>query len=337
MSIENQLKLAFKQSAEQLKKPHQLDARIEQLFDTHSQAKGILPKWFSSSNKFTRIAVIAACLILFSGAAYASTLLYSMHSNHFKLEASSDSQLNFSQGQMKEIRGSINEVRSHLASGESAFIYIAELDKIKLPAAREGAGLSRINNPQPYLNINLWKDLTKKAFADFKTPTILPDGFTFTKGELENPIGIINMENVKKYYNLLKKKATAAQEKMAWQKAGAEDSIYDKDFISNSPRLIFTNNRYEQIEVSYTIIPASDKDTVMKHMVGDSSTAEKVRIADFEGYYTVNKNYIFNDTGYMQDINWLEQLNGQTIIYHVSTPSQNVTKADLVLVANNLK
>jgi hypothetical protein len=75
----------------------------------------------------------------------------------------------------------------------------------------------------------------------------------------------------------------------------------------------------------------------MKHMVGDSSTAEKVRVTDFEGYYTVNNKYVLNDTGYLQDINWLEQVKGQTIIYHVSTPSQNVTKADLLLVANNLK
>jgi hypothetical protein len=42
----------------------------------------------------------------------------------------------------------------------------------------------------------------------------------------------------------------------------------------------------------------------------------------------------YND---MKGIIWLEQVNGQTIICHVSTPSKNVTKEDLLLVANNLK
>ena len=63
MSIENQLKRAFKQSAEHLKQPHQLDARIEHLFDMQSQVKGKSSKWFSKQNKWARIMIIAACFI----------------------------------------------------------------------------------------------------------------------------------------------------------------------------------------------------------------------------------------------------------------------------------
>jgi hypothetical protein len=75
----------------------------------------------------------------------------------------------------------------------------------------------------------------------------------------------------------------------------------------------------------------------VKLPMGDSSTADKVGVAGLEGYYTVNNQYVLSDTGYMQDINWLEQVNDQTIIYHVSSPSKHVTKEDLLLVANNLK
>lgn len=338
MSIENRLKLAFKQSAVQLKQSHQLDSRIEQLFDKFSQAKGNSPKWFSNQNKFARVVIIAACFLIFSGFAYASTLLYHLNLNNINIKASKDSQFNFSQKQLDEIIGSRNEVKKQLSPGESAFVFISEVDRIKIPGILDGPGMGliKVSNPQPYSDINQWKELTKKNFAEFKMPTALPAGFTFTSGEIEQTNGITDSYDDRKYYKILKDKALAANGKMAWQKADSEDySRQVRDL--NKPRLIYTNSYNDQIEVNYTVKPLGVTNMNITFMMGDSSTADKVRVADLEGYYTVNNQNVFSDTGYMQDINWLEQVNGQTIIYHVSTPSKHVTKEDLLLVANNLK
>jgi hypothetical protein len=133
---------------------------------------------------------------------------------------------------------------------------------------------------------------------------------------------------------MLKLKTMATSGKMAWQKAEAEDYA-SRGLIT--PQLIYTNPNKDQIEVNYTVKPPGIESMNFMGLVGDSSTAEKVLIANLEGYYTVNNQYIFNNTGYLQDINWLEQVDGQTIIYHVSSPSKHVTKEDLLLVANNLK
>jgi hypothetical protein len=337
MSIENQLKHEFKQTAQQLKRPHQLDTQIEQLFDAHYRKQENSRKWSFSYKKYGSIAVIALCLLLFSGVVYASTLLYNLRSNHVSIEASGDSQLNFSQNQLNELRGFINEVSNHLSPGESAFVYMAELDKIKFPNVPHGPGLNKVNNPVMYSDLNQWKELTKQDFGDLKTPTILPYGFSFIKGELESPLGNIDITNDKKYYTLLKKKAIAAEKKMAWQKAVPDDSIHDKDFINNIPRIVFTNSDKDQIEISYMLVPKTDKPIKFTSRMSDISTAEKVQVADFDAYYTVNKNYFLSETGKLQDINWIEQVNGQTILYHVSSPSANVSKDELLLVANNLK
>jgi hypothetical protein len=80
-----------------------LDARIEHLFDMQSQVKGKSSKWFSKQNKFARIMIIAACFIIFSGIASASTLLYHLKLNNITIEVSKDSQFNFTQKQMDEI------------------------------------------------------------------------------------------------------------------------------------------------------------------------------------------------------------------------------------------
>jgi hypothetical protein len=337
MSIENQLKLEFKQMAQQLKRPHQLDTQIEQLFDTHFRKNESSLKLSFSYKKYGRIAVITACLLFFSGVAYASALLYNLHSNHVSIEASSDSQLNFSQIQLNELRGFLSEVSDQLSPGESAFVYMTELDKIKFQGAPHGQGLTKVNKPIMYSDFSQWKDLTKKDYGDLKTPTILPDGFTFIKGELNSPLGNIDVTNEKKYYTLLKKKAIAEDKKMAWQKAVPDDSNHEKEFIQDIPRLVYTNSDKDQIEISYMLLPKAGNPITLKSRMSDSSTANKVTVSDFDAYYTVNKNNFMSETGTLQDINWIEQANGQTILYHVSSPSANVSKDELLLVANNLK
>jgi hypothetical protein len=338
MNIENRLRHAFKQSAEHLIQPHQLDDRIEHLFDVHSQAKGNSFKWFYKQNKFARAVIIAACFFIFSGFAYTSTVLYHFNFNNIHIKVSKNSQLNFSQKQLDEIIGSRDEVKKQLSPGESAYVFIAELDKIKIPGVSDvlGMGLIKVSHPQPYLDMNQWKELTKTKFAEFIIPTALPDGFAFTRGEIAQTNYGTDMYDQEKYYKMLKDKAINDHGKMAWQKADSDDYIHHVTDL-NTPRLIYTNRTHDQIEVTYTVKPLGVENMNFTGMMSDSSTAEKVNVVDLEGYYTIDNNNIFSDSGYMQDINWLEQVNGQTIIYHVSTPSKHVTKDDLLLVANHMQ
>jgi hypothetical protein len=337
MSIENQLKMGFKQTARQFISSPRLDARIEQSFDAHVRKQAKSRPGYFASHKYGRIALVAVCLLLFSGVAYASTLLYSLQANNFTMEASGTSALRLSKDQLSEITGSLHQVRGQLAPGESAFVYIAALESIKLPEAPEGLALHRVNHPQPYTDINQWKQLLGKGFQNIKTPTVLPDGFTFNRAELEGPIGMLDMDNYKKYNTLLKAQAAAAPEKIAWQKAVQEDAHEDQAVIPKSPRLVYTNSQKDQIEISYTLIPPSDKKVDIKVKTSDASSAEKVQVADKDAYYTVNNSNFLSDTGKSQEIVWVEQREGQTVMYHAATSSVNVTKADLLLVAGGLK
>jgi hypothetical protein len=335
MSIEDQLKLEFKQAAEQIKRPPELDRRIEQAFEALIRKKASSSHWLFRHNKYARVAILGFCLLLFTGVAYASSALYILHENRVNLEASSDPQFNFTAEEAKQIIGAITEVRSQLALGDSALVYIAALDKIKLSGAFK-AGLSRVNNPQPYTDINQWKELTKNTFADLKIPTLVPNGFAFAKGELESPLGNIGLAVYQKYYPVLKKKAAVAKSNVAWQKAGSEAANQEKA-MTEIPRLVYVNQNQDQIEISYTLVPKSDKNILIKRSLGGSSTAEKVHVADYDAYYTVNTNNFMTDTGMMKTVNWMEQRDGQTIIYNVSTPSMNVTEDELLLVANHLQ
>jgi hypothetical protein len=218
-------------------------------------------------------------------------------------------------------------------------VFITELDKIKIPGIMDGQGMGliKVSNPKPYKDLEEWKQRTTEAYTAFKIPSALPTGFTFIKGEIEQSNGGIDEYDQEKYYALLKNKALEANERLAWQKEDPADyAHHTTDLIT--PKLIYSNAENEQIEVTYTVKPLGVENMNFTGIMGDSSTAEKVQAAGNDAYYTINNSFIFgSNTGFMQDINWLEEADGRTIIYHVSTSSKDVTKEDLLLVANNLK
>jgi hypothetical protein len=272
---------------------------------------------------FKRIVIIAACLFALAGLAYG---VNSFQTNNGKVSKTVD----LTQAQIKEIHNAITKVHNQLSPGESAFVYIAELDKIKLPGSDHGLGLTRVNDPKKFTDLNKWKELTKQDFADFKTPTSLPNGFTFKSGALEYLLGNIDLANTTKYYTMLKNKASEAKETIAWQKAESEDTVKNINII-DVPTLSYSNNNQDQIDITYLILSSSVK------VDRKVNSAEKVQVAGFDGYYSVNKHNYLSETGTTQDIQWTEQKNGTTIQYTVSSPSLSVTKEDLLLVANNLK
>ncbi|GMX65794.1 hypothetical protein Elgi_50650 [Paenibacillus elgii] len=327
MSIENQLKTELQQFAGTLHAPSQLDDRIAALIRKHTRvtAASLRP----AKRKYaTRAALIAACIFLFSGIAYASSLLYTMQTDKVRVELTQQAAATLPASLSAELTQSVRDIRSQLASGESAYVYSAELEKRKLPA------LLKITAPAAYSDIDAWKTETKKRFAPFKTPTALPAGFAFVRAELEAPVSGIDAAIYEQYHSLLRKKAGAANQTIVWQKApSAGEAVSPMDM----PGLVYANGDGEQIEVRYQVFSGDDAATDIRTLTGESTTADKVSVSGKDGYYTLNRNHMLSETGAMQSLAWLETQGGSTILYQVTTPSLKVSQNDLLRIANSLQ
>ncbi|OXM84885.1 hypothetical protein [Paenibacillus rigui] len=333
MSIEQQLKVQFRQEADSMVRPLQLDERIEQIYQESVSTHDVPSvKALRSRTPYGRVVVLAACLLLFSGIAYGSTVLYSLYSDRFSMEVSNAAELRFTTGQLQEIYHSMQQVRDQLAPGQSAWVYISALDSIQLPNAPAGTGLIRVNHPISYTDLDQWKQLAEQSLGRVKLPAALPEGFQFNRGELESLTGPVSATEVKSYYEPLKKKAAEEGKPMAWQEVTGSSPE-----SAASPRLLFTNIRQEQIEISVTRLTEPERSIHVKLGMGEGSSTEKVQVAGKDAYYSVNANNFLSETGLYKDIQWLEAESGQTSIYHVSSPSREVTKEELVFVANQLK
>jgi len=323
MSIENQLKAEFQQYAKQLPYPRQLDERVHRLMN------GTAGKSLRKRKMNSRIALIAACIFLFSGIAYASNVLYTMQTNKISWELSSNAAVQLPDSVNAEIRASLQNVRSELVPGESAVVYVAELEKRKLPA------LTKVTRPAAYTDLEQWAALASKGGAALKKPGVLPQGFTLSRGELEAPVGLIDADSFGRYSKLLKQQAADSKQRVAWQRLAKPDSGADS---VASPGLIYANPNNEQIEIRYQVMPSTDQKISMNISTGTSTKAEKVAVSGHDAYFTVNDATFLSDTGKQSTVSWMEELSGgQTVVYQVSTESPNVSKEDLLAVANGLK
>lgn len=330
MSIQNQLTHELKRFAEQLKVPSVLDSRIDRLYDTYREAVQRSDRKLTNrrgSRRLARIAVVAACVFLFSGIAYASGLLYQLQGNSVRVELTSSSAFNVKAEQATAIHSFLAETRQQLQPGESAYVYLPELEQAKVKP------FLKVVRPLAFTDIVQWNEQAAGKYGGrLQTPTAAPDGFHFTRGELQSPLGMIDPE----VYPTLNKQIKKVDGKQAivLPVSVTDNSLRD---ALDSPGLVYTNEQQDQIEIRYQVMPEAMKKLDVRMKTGESTTMEKISVkGSLEGYYTMNPNNVFSESGYMQDLNWIEQEGGRTVMYHIQSSSAKVTKADLLLVANHL-
>jgi len=326
MSIQNQLKAELRQYAGQLNAPPELDAQAERLFETYAAGKRRRSGGRLSGK--ARIALVAACIFLFSGVAYASNLLYTMQANKVQLEVSKSSVVQLPDALSEQIRGAYGDVRSQLAPGEAAVVYVQPLEQLKLPA------VTLLIHPVAYTSMEQWKREVEQAGLQAKAPAVVPEGFSFVRGELQPRIGLMDAQSYTDYAKKLKQQAKEAKQTITWQKAAVPS--FGADGLV-SPGLIYANAHNDEIEIRYQVMSAGDEQIDLKLVTGDQTTGEKVAVTGREGYYTINPQSLWTDGGESREVSWMEPSEGRTLLYHVMTSSPNVTKEELLALANSLR
>lgn len=252
---------------------------------------------------------------------YLDDQIKQIFTNHFKnlsIEIYNASEVAISQVQAIKLTEGI---RNQLAPGESAFVYIAELDKQigNVPSL----GFYRVIHPHSFSDFDQWIEIIKDDFEDIKLLTAFPKGFSFLKGENEGPTGGLTYENELKYYMALKERAMAENANITWQKAVPED----KCSIFKTPRFIYSNQSQEQIEISLGLVHGDRYMSIMPN-------PEKCQVANMEAYFSKIES---PEIGVLKRIDGFEHKNGKTYSIHISTQSVQVTKEDLLFIADNLK
>jgi hypothetical protein len=334
MSIEQRLTDELKRQGKSIQCPAAVGIRTEQLFDQRFSGKlstGNLTSVFARPRRYSQAVIIALCLLLFSGIAYASTLLYQLNDGSFSFQVSSNTHKTLDDQQAQVVRERINQVRQQLASGESAMVYVPELNKLKLPP------LVKVNQPLSYTSIEGWLQQLVGSAGAYKLPDKLPEGFAFTEGRTVLPIGAINADILRDNLETLKKQSKDGTAGITWKKFDADGTHAQSFGAQDIPNLIYQNAKGDQIQIYYQLIPDSEKVKTVQAQITGIEQVEKVSLNGKEAYYSVNNHAFLSPSNQSQALTWIGQDNGQIVLYSVLSESVGVSKQDLVFTAEHMK
>lgn len=336
MSIEQRLTDELKRQGASIQCPDTVAVRIEQLFDQRFSGKrfrNAVASVASRPRRYSQAIVVAVCLLLFSGIAYASTLLYQINEGAFSFRVSSNTQTHttFDPQQAKILREQTERVRQQLAPGESALLYVPEMNKLKLPP------LLKVNQPQRYTDMESWKKQLVGSVESYQFPNILPEGFAFMEGRTALPIGGINADivrdNLEKMKNLSKDQAAG----ITWHKFAANESESPTASELEIPNLIYQNAAGDQIHIQYQILPENEKEKTIQAEIPGLEQVEKVSLNGRDAYFAVNHQAFLSSSNQSKALTWIVKKNGLLILYAVSSESAGVSKQDLVFTAEHMK
>ncbi|TMV46903.1 hypothetical protein FE783_25025 [Paenibacillus mesophilus] len=332
MPTDNDLKLWYRKSAARIRPPRDLDSRIMHRFDAYAKERAEGTAGSKAVRRFKtavgrRTAVIALCLTLFCGAAYASNAIYTISTNNMRYEMTIDPTIALKHTSKEEIIKALDGVGSKLGEEEKAVVFVRLLDREKLPA------LISVSKPRLYRDMTEWKKAVGYT-AEWKLPQLLPEGYAVAGGRTQQQFERVAPEWADQYGRALKKAADRNGEEVSWVQVGtAAKSKLPGVFV---PNLLLTSDKGHEITVSWQTIPQGTNIT-MNIKTGSRATAEKLSVNGADAVYTYNADNFLSHTGNVQTLAWAEETNGRTILYELSSEASANLKEDMHSIAAHMK
>ncbi|KOR89506.1 hypothetical protein [Paenibacillus solani] len=324
MSIEEQLKEEFKHNAKNIVCPPTIDLRVmnacrEQMLEK----KGVQP--MRRRGKLYKSIMFILVIAVVSGFAYAGrTLLFEETKGNMTMSAAKLEEFKLSNTQIESIREARKEVKAQLNPGESAVVYLTELDKITdLP-------FITVSKPEVNEDLDNWSKAMAHQF-NVLPPDSLLGSYSFAGGMELSPFGVFwgsetDMTTLKKE---MKDESEASGKDMVWRITQAPSSL---------PMLSYTTTyRNSEQETLYLVMETALDSKIKVQLVTPPSTKyEKMDLNGYSAHYFKNDSYIYTDNNFYQEISWMTEREGRAIIYRIGTDSPSMTKEKLMEAAQSL-
>lgn len=325
MSIEQQLKDEFQQNAKNVVCPPSIDLRVMNAYrERMLEKKGEQPmrrRW-----KWSKAAMVILLIAVVSGFAYAGrTLLFEETKGNMTMSAETLEELKLSKTQLESIRQARNEVKAQLNPGESAVVYLTDLDNVKsLP-------IIPVSQPEVNEDLDTWKTALTDRHFDVLPPDSLLGTYTFAGGMELSPFGAFvgSETDIAALLEELKAESEETEKNFIWRKTPLPSSF---------PLLTYTSvYRNSDQETLYLILQSAPDSKMKLQTVAPSSTKyEEMDLNGHSAHYFKNDSYVYTDSHFYQEISWMTEKEGQTIIYRLGSDSPAMTKEQLMEAAKSL-
>ncbi|MBN3524172.1 hypothetical protein [Paenibacillus apiarius] len=328
MSMETRLKREYEMASNLVSCPSSLDERVKALYHSHIQAEG--RKGYAARRfKPRRMAAVALAVVLLTGFAYsAQKLLFSANQGTVNMEMRTDAGFSLSRASTEHIRTALADVQQRLAAGQAAVVYVASLEQEDHPLYKRYP-LFGVTKPEIVNDTESWKETVKKLHAPLSLPQELPGSFSFLEGKEGNPYESMVDEKGYSLLDELRQESKQNGKGIVWRVVPRPQLPFD------SYTTTYTNADSHRIYVTVEVMP--DVNVASKVLAPESAQYEELNVNGVKAHYTVNDQFLFNDSNRYQDLFWMSGQEGKQFVIRVATDSPHVTKEQLIQAANSLK
>ncbi|MGG4442843.1 hypothetical protein [Brevibacillus fortis] len=323
MFIEKKLRDEYEWAAGKLPISPSLDSKIERAAKKEWAGKGRLHHGLRFRPKLVHV---AAAFALLTGFGYAThSLLYKVDEGSVRMEVQAHKDFTLTQITPKEIRLEMANVENKLATGETALVYFAALEKEKHPLFQQNPIIG-IKKPDVVKDWKAWTAvLSEEASLSHALPRQLPDSFSFLEGKQGTPYGVLLGQEGQQWLHELQEESKETGKNVVWKVVPqatspieAYTSLYENE---QKERIFVTIERFtnDQLDVQLSTPETTKYDAVTVH--------------GKKAHYTKNDQFLFSKSGQYQELSWMDHDAEQTIMYRVATDSPTVSKEMLLQAA----
>lgn len=351
--LTEKLKKNLQQQSLSITSPPELDRKIEQLYDAyadslnHSARKSTKKNskskksFFFKRHKWVTAIVTVLCIIVLSSGVYASNMVYSIVTGHTLLSYTTDTKYDVTLEEGKEIMRIVKQVQQKLAPGEAAYVYSTKVNPL------EYGPVIKVKNPHSYSTLSEWKKTIGSVIHQVAVPHKLPQGYTFSYGTddyiYEGAYENDKHRQIKMIKGLLANKIENPTADYAWM---IDDRPIRKRY--KTPMLYFNGNQVNsnhEIRLNYSII-ANNPNKNTKIEIVDPSDTNQSTISSTKGnmvYSKIQRAPIIGENKefeeFSQYLTWSEynKYTHQSIMYTLSSNTPEITKEELVKMAESIK
>lgn len=324
MSIEGQLRQAFREHADTISPPPAVDAAVAAIYRRQAMGRrGVMYRM--KSWRMSRVAIAALVVVMLSGFAYAgSKLLYQQEKGHVGMSYRAVDSFTIPPETLESIRIHLNEVKEQLEPGDRAVVYMEDLKIVRKIGLDPILG---VDNPVRITTLEAWQSKLAESGAGITLPNALLGGtYSFAEGFEGYPHGSALSVSALELLPELEAESRETGRDVIWRQTDAADIPFQG---------YTTTYRNGDEQIHYTVEPMKEKMKIESIMNG-MAALEKVQVDGYEAAYTYNDNSMFTDSHIYQEIAWLEEQEGQTLIHRVGSDSGSVTKEQLAEAAGGM-
>jgi len=322
MSTERELRQAFRAHADSIVPPPAVDAAVAAMYRGHAMGRKGATR-MKMRKRLSRAAIAALVIAVLSGFAYAGgKLLFEQEKGHVGMAYRAVETFAIPEETLDRIRGHLNAVKEQIEPGEQAVVYLQDM-KIVVPFGLDP--ILGVAKPDPVTSLKAWQAALADSVADARLPGELPDGeYRFAEGFEGYPfgsaLGLAAMELVPE----LAEESEATGQAAVWREIASGDA----------PISGYTTTYRNGEHAIYYTVEAVTEPIRLEAMMGKSAALEQVQVNGDEAAYTRNESFLYTDSGLYQEIAWLTEREGRTIIHRIGTDSNLVTKEQLLEAAS---